>query len=242
MFCLLCSGFADKANVVDFSKNRQKYEQKCKSKDFVDAMKKVDEFIKNPSTSGNEIKGQISVKQESVPVFKHEAESVPFEIINFQRNPMNSNNILDGQIKKLQGDKVKIVNELMLAKTENQKIYLDLQKMNREIENLKHKHQQEVEQMSRKNEAASQEIKKLSQEKKILQAQIDQLKMIENVCPNSDSHYEVEKLLDHRTTGRKMTFLVRWKNYGPEHDSWVKKADLHCEEILKTYMNSKRLL
>lgn len=59
--------------------------------------------------------------------------------------------------------------------------------------------------------------------------------MMENVCLNSDSLYEVEKILNHRNVGRKMTFLVRWKNYGTEHDSWVNNSDLHCEEILRTY-------
>jgi hypothetical protein len=35
--------------------------------------------------------------------------------------------------------------------------------------------------------------------------------------------YEVETILKHRTTGRKRlktSYLIQWKGYGPEHNSW----------------------
>ena len=38
-------------------------------------------------------------------------------------------------------------------------------------------------------------------------------------------YYEVEKILDHRGTKSK-EFLVRWKGYDPEDDSWIKEKDV----------------
>jgi hypothetical protein len=38
-------------------------------------------------------------------------------------------------------------------------------------------------------------------------------------------YYDVEKILDHRGTKSK-EFLVRWKGYDPEDDSWIKEKDV----------------
>lgn len=236
---LFCSGFAEKCNAVDFHANRKKYEGKCKSKDFAGAMTKVEEFIKNPNANISDAGEQIAIKTECEPVVKQEIESTPFRVTNIQRMPNNS---FETQVKKLKGDKAKIVDELMLVKSENQKIYLELQQKQREIENMSRSHQTEMEQLLKKHEKATQENNRLSHENKILTAQINQLKMVENICPNSENLYEVEKLLNHRIAGGKMSFLVRWKNYGPKHDQWVQKSDLHCAQILNEYLISKGLL
>ena len=38
-------------------------------------------------------------------------------------------------------------------------------------------------------------------------------------------YYEVEKILDHRRTKYK-EFLVRWKGYDSEDNSWIKEKDV----------------
>ena len=38
-------------------------------------------------------------------------------------------------------------------------------------------------------------------------------------------YYEVERILDHRGTKSK-EFLVRWKGYDSEDDSWIKEKDV----------------
>jgi hypothetical protein len=66
-----------------------------------------------------------------------------------------------------------------------------------------------------------------------------------------DEEYEVERLLarrektysskKHKHAGKKKTikveYLVRWKDYGPEHDQWLKEEELtrHCQRLLREY-------
>jgi hypothetical protein len=54
--------------------------------------------------------------------------------------------------------------------------------------------------------------------------------------------YEVECILGHaeRSRGRvpKREYLVKWKGYGPEHNSWEPEANLsNCQELLQKYWN-----
>lgn len=226
---------------MDFFEHRLKYEKRCKAKDFLEAVKKVEEFIKNSSTPTVDVGMKITVKQERELIVKQEIESEPFEVMEFARHSNNnSNNNLVAQIEKLEIDKAKIADELTSTKRENQKIYLGLQQKNREIEKIKLNHQNEIEQLQQKNEEATKEIKRLTHTCKVLTAQNNQLKLVENFV-NSDNMYEVEKIMNHRIVNGEMSFLVRWKNYSPKHDSWVTQSDLNCEEILKAYLNLKRL-
>ena len=39
--------------------------------------------------------------------------------------------------------------------------------------------------------------------------------------------------------GRVKEFLVRWKGFGPEHDCWVKEADIKCKTLIDDYLRHK---
>ncbi|KAM7283228.1 chromodomain Y-like protein [Ixodes scapularis] len=58
-------------------------------------------------------------------------------------------------------------------------------------------------------------------------------------------HYEVERILNHRRkrSGRneKQEYLIRWKGFGPEEDTWEPEKNLTgCEELLREYLASLR--
>lgn len=57
----------------------------------------------------------------------------------------------------------------------------------------------------------------------------------------SNGVYYVEKILDDIKKGKIHYFLIRWKGYGPEHDTWEKKSNLMCPDILKKYLLSKNI-
>jgi len=43
-----------------------------------------------------------------------------------------------------------------------------------------------------------------------------------------EQHYEVESILDSRLRARKLEFLVNWKGYGYEENSWVSECDINA--------------
>ena len=54
--------------------------------------------------------------------------------------------------------------------------------------------------------------------------------------------YEVEKLVGHRRRGRRMEYLVRWKDYGPLYDTWELQGALkNAPEVLDQYKRANRL-
>lgn len=56
----------------------------------------------------------------------------------------------------------------------------------------------------------------------------------------SDDEYEVEKIIDVRNkkNGAK-EFLVKWKNWGPEYDSWEPEKHLQCSELIEKFFNKQ---
>lgn len=222
----------------DFIQNRMKFEGKCKTKLFVESMQKIDEYINDPDTNVQPTGDQINVKQEC------DSDASPFKVVNVPRS-------LTSQIDILKQEKSKIVDELMVVKAENQKMFLDVQhkvrdigRLKREMESANRDWQAENNRITHENSRLAQENKLLMHEKKSLLAQVKQLKEsgIENVDPKNSDVFEVEKLLKHRMIKGKRSFLVRWENYSSKHDSWVNETDLHCENLLKNYLTTNKLI
>jgi len=45
-----------------------------------------------------------------------------------------------------------------------------------------------------------------------------------------EQHYEVESIPDSRLRAGKLEFLVNWKGYGYEENSWVRNVtSMHCD-------------
>jgi hypothetical protein len=63
------------------------------------------------------------------------------------------------------------------------------------------------------------------------------------VVADDEEHYEVERILQHRDHPRSgaRSYLVRWKGYGVEDDSWVATSDLHAPALLRAYNQRHQL-
>lgn len=57
-----------------------------------------------------------------------------------------------------------------------------------------------------------------------------------------EEEFEVEDILAHKIEhNKKRRFLIKWKNYGPKHNSWADECHLNCGMILAKYLKSKNL-
>lgn len=59
--------------------------------------------------------------------------------------------------------------------------------------------------------------------------------------PEKQNNYEEENIVKHRGKKDKREFLVRWKNFSKEHDTWVKETNLSCPAILNKYKVKYRI-
>ena len=60
---------------------------------------------------------------------------------------------------------------------------------------------------------------------------------------DGEEEYEVECILKHRGHPKCHSYLIRWKGYGAEEDSWIPEKDLgNSSEILSEYKRRVKLL
>ncbi|XP_030567120.1 M-phase phosphoprotein 8 [Drosophila novamexicana] len=52
---------------------------------------------------------------------------------------------------------------------------------------------------------------------------------------NIDAEFEVEAIVGHKAKRGESYFLVRWKGYGKESDSWEPEAELNCDDLIEEY-------
>lgn len=57
---------------------------------------------------------------------------------------------------------------------------------------------------------------------------------------NADADgYEVDEIVDHKYKGKsKKLYKIRWKNYGPEDDTWEPEESLSCPELIEKYLET----
>lgn len=46
---------------------------------------------------------------------------------------------------------------------------------------------------------------------------------------------QVEKIIDHEVDGRHKLYLIRWKGYGSEDDTWENERNIHCPDLIAKY-------
>lgn len=131
------------------------------------------------------------------------------------------------------------------------------------IGKLKLEHQRYIFKLNKKNEKLEEELKterqnNIENQKTIatLQNEVEELrlKLIEfksksQQQPNdainksnakTKNEFEVEAIIADKMIKRKKHYLVRWKGYDENHDSWQPKQNLNCPDILDKYEKCKR--
>ncbi|XP_043491561.1 chromodomain-helicase-DNA-binding protein 1-like isoform X2 [Polistes fuscatus] len=53
---------------------------------------------------------------------------------------------------------------------------------------------------------------------------------------SGEEEYEVEKIVGHRTIKGRRQFLIRWKGYGEESDTWEQEKDLNCPKLIENFL------
>jgi Chromo (CHRromatin Organisation MOdifier) domain len=52
-----------------------------------------------------------------------------------------------------------------------------------------------------------------------------------------EEEWEVEQILrkQHYGRGRKLQYLIRWKDYAPMHDQWIDRSNMNASELIDAY-------
>lgn len=198
------------------------------------------------------------MKKERSHVVKNEQDidDLPYEMEYIPRTSINA------EIGILKSEKENVIKELVVLKGDHQKLILQMQHKQREINNLQVNERkytaniknviEELNDLKKRYESEKfkqnenvKTISNLTREKKLLTSQISQLISTHQVAMksvkqktasekscNSEEEYEVEFISDHKIVRNKRKFLVRWKGFSPKHDCWVKEDDLNCPLIL----------
>lgn len=62
----------------------------------------------------------------------------------------------------------------------------------------------------------------------------------EDDTAEEEEEYEVEDIIDHKTVRGKLQYLIRWKGYDADNDSWEPESTVNCPDIVARY-NEKNL-
>lgn len=133
-------------------------------------------------------------------------------------------------------------------KKENERLKLEISNLNEEKKKSSDSKNKSFDDKNKPNEDMD---KSILRENRSLVAKIDQLKRQSISTPTKpnkcvptkpiNAEYEVLTLLKHRGRKGKREFLVRWKEYPASQNSWEKEENLSCPQILKKYLEKKRL-
>lgn len=53
--------------------------------------------------------------------------------------------------------------------------------------------------------------------------------------------YEVEEILDERKTKKgKLQYLIKWKGYSSDDNSWLYESNLFCHELLAQFKSKRK--
>lgn len=170
------------------------------------------------------------------------AEKVNFinEIVSLKSENQQVSFQLNEQEKAMAAIKIENSKNVCKLNQEIAKISLDLKISDSQKTKLKTKYEEE----KANNKKL---IDKLTAEKKQLTARVKQLQNCslynkthgDKQTQSDDEEYEVDKLIADHKVGKIHYYLVGWKGYGRDDDTWEKEKNLSCPQILEEYKKKK---
>ena len=56
------------------------------------------------------------------------------------------------------------------------------------------------------------------------------------ITPDNEEEYEVEQILDTREKGKKIEYLIHWRGYGHDKDTWEPIKNLtNCQQLVQQF-------
>lgn len=201
--------------------------------------------IKVERTSiGDCIPKEKSATPDEIDVLKVEKVNFIEEIVSLKSVNQQVSFQLNKQKKELTTIKMEHSQNVHKLNQEIAKISSDLKIYESEITKLKKKYSEE-----KANDKKI--IDKLVFEKNQLTARVKQLQtctLFNDTQNDEQKHdedvgaknvYEVDKLIADEMVGKICYYLVRWKGYGRDDDTWEKEKNLSCPTILEAYKKQK---
>lgn len=186
----------------------------------------------------NEIISNLGIKKEAVATNQAPKDSdKEKKLIDAMVALKKENQKITFDLKKNQEECVKLVSENSDLKQSAVATALEITKLESELSSLKSEHAEKMTECKKKSSELHSQNQTLSARIKQLQTAMAQNDQSEN---STDDIYEVERILDEKKVGKVQHYLVRWKGFGPNDDSWERKSDLSCPAILREYLESKK--
>lgn len=163
-------------------------------------------------------------------------------------------------------EKQNLVEQMMSLKSENLQIVRNLHEKDAELnavkltkKTLEHRlsevqaefrdKSKDLEKAIKRNEYQDKTIFDLKRENNLLVSQRKQLNAQlarsehqnekENSVDDDENVFEVESLLDDKVIAENH-YLVRWRGFDSNHDSWERESNLSCPSVLKKYKQIKK--
>lgn len=192
--------------------------------------------------SGVRIPRKRSVAPDEIHMLKAEKVDFISEIVSLKSLNQQLSFQLNEQKKKLASIKVENRQKARQFKQNIEKTSLHSKISESQLESLKKRYEEE-----KSNDKKL--IDKLVLEKKQLTARVNQLQACSSSNETHDderaqsgevnTEYEVDKLIADEEVGKIRYYLVRWKGFGRDDDTWEKGTNLSCPKIFEEYKKSK---
>lgn len=199
---------------------------------------------------------EIPVKNEvvtTVNVFRNLNINTTTEIVSTPRSTLNQNLIeeLNSKIASLNEEKGKIIQQLIMVKSENQRLYLNVMKKDSAIESLRSQIKEgemlrklsELRNKNEMNEFHTNSVR-LQGENIVLTAKIQQLEgalaSVRDPNPSDTDFsqvYIVQGIINHRIVNQMREYRVRWEGYGLKDDTWEPERNLRKLTAYTNYVN-----